>query len=71
MYTEEQIKTAFWKTFFAAGELWFPNRIHTEEDKHYANNEVESVWAEFTEHLKAPIRPIPDPTSNDLGAVYE
>ena len=49
MYTEEQIKKAFYETFHEIGEVFF-NYLDTPEDNK-ASTEIE--WKEFREHLIA------------------
>jgi hypothetical protein len=42
MYTEAEIKAAFWVVFHEARELWFGNAMHTEKS-----------WQEFLAALRA------------------
>ena len=45
-YTVEQIKAAFWRQFYEAGELWFGD--HRTSDKDAL---IETFWSEFTQEL--------------------
>lgn len=51
MYTEDQIKKAFWKTFNGAGELWFPNHPPSSEEE--CSKVTESYFQEFMEAIRS------------------
>jgi len=49
-YMEFDIKRAFWKTFYGAGEIFF--RYGEEESTESKNESVELRWNEFLENLE-------------------
>ena len=69
MYTEDQIKAVFRTRFHGIGELHFPEIKEGDHESiiAYSESVTEREWAGFLGCLKeASIRPIPDPTTNDL-----
>jgi hypothetical protein len=48
IYTEEDIKKAFWKTFHAQGEFWFN---YMDDDKTNESS-TKPIWQDFKDHLK-------------------
>ncbi len=64
-YDIEDIKKAFWKTFHAQGELWFPYFKNTPKENQAA---TESEWEEFTHNLNAISCPdkVERPIENDF-----
>ena len=48
LYTLEQIKLAFWGTFFESGEWWFGSKNDFSE----GGGETEDGWREFLEELE-------------------
>lgn len=47
MYSVDQIKLAFWKTFHESGEIWFDYLSSPEENESSTNEE----WEVFLENL--------------------
>jgi len=54
LYTLDQIKDAYWRTFHRAGELWFPYGLETPEAKEECEETTERHWEDFKEHLDDP-----------------
>lgn len=49
LFTLEEIRAAFWKTFRGAGEVWFSYFDAAEADQG-----TEAEWESFTEYLEKP-----------------
>ena len=56
LYTLEEIKEAFWKSFHKSGELWF-NYLSDEESN---KESTEEHWRDFSDYLKDPATPVDD-----------
>ncbi len=48
-YTEEQIRVAFWQTFYGVGELWFPYAPHGRPPD--CDSAVVEQWDDFLSKL--------------------
>jgi hypothetical protein len=54
LYTLEEIKDAYWRTFHCAGELWFPYGQETAEARAECSEVTDDHWRDFLEHLDDP-----------------